>query len=259
MTTLRGGLSQKIVFIHVPKCGGTSVDYAIRKQYPLFRKISFAGVNPAASLKAVSMINDKDPFEDDYYEVLKFREQILWYHLCHRNISYIHGHFNFSLKAYDSFKDQFKFITILRDPVERWISAFFYNNYRGENPWTVNKDIYEYLDSDIGKLQGHEYVKKFYGSIEKNIDFGSIDAIEKAKSNLEKFSLVGVLEKLEFFVEKFRDRFGIKLKIPLKNRGPKSSKYKGRLIRPDVKAKVEQFCQPDIEIYQHVKNRFLKG
>ena len=75
-----------IVFIHVPKCGGSSISSAIRKSYGFWNCVRLkysAGLDPQASLKT-SKLSGVPLFE--------LRKIILIYYLNQATIKFVSGH-----------------------------------------------------------------------------------------------------------------------------------------------------------------------
>ena len=256
---VQGSLNEKIVFLHVPKCGGNSIAAAIYDRYKTFSPRGERGlinISAAASLKTANSKFGPEPFKNDFFDVLQFRELLLGYFMNLNDTRLISGHICFSDIFYEEFKSQYAFVTVLREPVKRWISAFFYNKYRDESEWNIRDDILAYMDSDRGKANGHEYVKKLLGRIDADIDYTTEEAIETAKKNLAKFAVVGLLEDIDGFKKKFKDRFGVELAIGKKNKGPKSADYMQTIITPEIEEQIQDICRPDQIIYQHVIDNF---
>jgi hypothetical protein len=193
----------------------------------------------------------------DDHPILKLRENLLLYFMSQRKYKYITGHFTFSEIAYREFKNEYAFMTILRDPVKRWISSYFFNRYKQHDHRKIDEDITTHLKSEFGRSQGYEYVK-FIGGANPNGDYQSREAIDRAKNNLHKFDLVGLLEYQEDLLEQFHHRFGIRLELEKRNQSPASEAYRKSLVTEEIREKVMAICEPDHEIYQYAVDNFVK-
>lgn len=117
-------------------------------------------------------------------------------------------------------------------------------------------DIEAFLESERGQRQGYEYVK-FLGGADKLGDYTSEEAINRAKENLHKFTIVGCLEHQGEFVKQFEEQFGRRLKIGVTNQSPKPETERKSIITEEIKEKIRAICRPDIEIYQYAKDNFV--
>lgn len=264
---LFGSLKQNIFYLHIQKCGGISIAQAIKTCYYPYDFIKDRELvhflDAKASFRAIKTTAEQSEssFEttDHYLEnqELMFRERLLLYYMGQERIKYISGHFVFNEKTYELFSNKFNFVTVLRNPLERWISHYFWKRYNKNGHRNVDMDITEYLRSDIGQRNGYSYVKCF-GGINKKGDYTSKQAIDKAKENLNKFKVVGCLEHQEAFVNQFEEQFGKKLKIRRLNQSPKSEAYRKSVVTEELKEEIKEICKPDIEIYQYALKNFVK-
>lgn len=247
-------LDKHIFFLHVPKCGGQSIVHGIKKYYP-FANIRILTIPSFNSVKVVYRLSK--PEANDHYYVYKFRENLLVYFM-NQNIPFISGHVSFDEVTYRHFHTIYNYITLLRDPVKRWISNYFYNRYKTQDDYCrTEEDITAFLHSEQAKSFGHEYVK-IIGGLDETGDYTSKQAILRAKENLHKFEIVGCLECLGDFLKQFEECFGMKLNIPKRNENPKSQAYIQSVITQDVEKEIVHLCQPDIEVYQYALDTFLK-
>lgn len=255
-----GTIPEKIVFHHIPKCGGTAIRLAIRNRYLKLRLLPLRGlVGIDAVASALSATDRTENIPDnawDDFKIMQFREKLLLYFLNIPSTRYISGHMTVSNYALQKFSGKYAFITVLRDPVRRWESEYFYNKYKLSNHRKINVNILEYMNSESGRSQGYEYVK-FLGGARSCGDYTSRNAINRAKENLDKLDLVGFLEYQEDLISRFKERFGVVLRIPRNINVNPAPNIKKTIVTPEIKERIELMCQPDREIYQYALDRFL--
>ena len=186
------------------------------------------------------------------YEILKFREFYLAY-LMYRQKFFIRGHFTFSQKIYNEFKNDYCFITILRDPVKKWLSNYYYRKNRGSGHWKIDLSLKEYIDSELALVHGYDY-SKYFGGKRKDNNYDDVGHIERAKKALENFKIIGFLEHLDDFQNMLNEKFNYNFKIPHKN----ISKNQEVEVPLELKKKIEKICKVDIEIYDFAIKRFRK-
>lgn len=260
---LHGSLKEKIFYLHIHKCGGASITQAIKSCYrnlDITKGRSIFHLNAEAAYNAAKKIYAQMNFSPDItknYLAFKYREELLLYYMYQEHINYIAGHFSFSEAAYQNFSDKYAFITVLRDPVKRWISSYFYNSCREKKHGMINMEITEYLKSERAQMAGCGYVTFLDGSSEAG-DYTSEKAINRVKENLHKFSIVGCLEYQKDFTNQFEERFGRRLKISVLNQSPKAEAYRKSIITEEIEEKIREICRPNIEIYQYAVDNFVK-
>ncbi len=63
---------------------------------------------------------------------------------------------------------------------------------------------------------------------------------------------MGFLENLPDFIREFQQHTGIKLNITHRRKNP----VKKPNIEPEIMAKIEKICAPDLELYDYAKQQF---
>jgi hypothetical protein len=188
INTLTNRISERIFFIHIPKCGGVSIRQAITAKYLSIDPRDDCGIvnlNAPVSRQVIETTEGINyPYDsDDDYPILDFREKLLLYFMAQLSSKFISGHFLFSDYSYIKFGVKFNYITVLRHPVKRWISSYFFNHFKSESHMKVYEDIETHLESYFGISQGFELVK-FLGGANREGDYTSVQAINQAKDNL---------------------------------------------------------------------------
>lgn len=234
--------------MHVPKCGGTSISRAIRSSYGFGKTQGsnfFFQLDASASLRAAKILG---------YKELEFFENLLIYNMSISSRKYIDGHFVYSEKAFKEFGDEWKFVTLLRHPVSKWFSKYFFNRYKKGSHYKLDCDFETYIESKTGIAEGSDYVRCLTGS---NLlhDSNLERAVEQAIRNLNNFTVIGVLEKINLFVRDFERQFGTKLFIEHLRSNPLPKIKQEEQITNRIKQRVEEICQPDIEVYKAVLER----
>lgn len=235
-------IEDKIFFLHVPKCGGTSLRIAIEDAFNFpkdSKKYDFH--LDIMALDSASNILEKP--------IIELKRDLLNYCMAHKSYRYISGHFAYSERAMNSLGNEWKHITILRDPVSKFFSQYFYNRHKRNNHHKLDCSLEDFLKTDEAQHLGRNYIYLLVDGISSQEASKDI-AIDQAIKNLEKFTLVGLLEYLDWFYEDFKSIFGAQLKIEERNKNPLSNKQQKQQITEEMKAQVKEICQPNLQVYQ---------
>lgn len=249
LRTMSGqSLRHPCVFLHVPKCGGTSVSEALYATVPLHRKI---GILDSPSIRrALAMQNtgrddqsyhDEGPHAD---EITRFREALVLMHMAHQ-ATLIHGHFLFSETAWQHFGDRYRYVTILRDPVARTISNYLMDRRTG----TFTGDFDAFLASAEGRRKALHKLRYFSGMA--TVEPGQeAEALTLARRNMERFALIGFLEDLPGFASDFATLFGARPWIAHYNKAEGGDRLD---LDAGQRARLEALCAPDIDLFDHAR------
>ncbi len=179
--------TQQMVFIHIPKCGGNSFGQ-------VFRAIShFQG----RSVLSLSGSQHNYRTEGDFLHDIERHDQQL------ESFNIIYGHFPYS-SVCDVFSKA-QIFTILRHPIERLISAYYY----------VNRELTEPDPDGLLSLMKTEGILN-HGAATDNIQVRMLcsqpgfngnctnEMLDEAKYNLEsKFKMFGLVDSLNQFLIDF--------------------------------------------------------
>ena len=166
-----------LIFLHLPKCGGTTLNRIIEWEYDPLRIFS---IDPIFFLWSYQKLNRWPANRLAKMQVLK-------------------GHMPFGIHR--KLPQPFTYITFLRDPVERVISAYYFaKNYllHPKHRWIRKLTLEEY----VRLSPNHNVQTKYLSGREFVGDYHAGDCTEEmlamAKENLVRhFSLVGLTERFD--------------------------------------------------------------
>jgi hypothetical protein len=226
---------QSIIYVHLPKCGGTTLNRIIEWEYPPLRVFS---VDPSF-------------FRWSYQHLLRWPQERL------ARIKVFKGHMPFGL--HKRLSQPATYITVLRDPIDRAISQYYFpltHRLQPRHRVVKNLTLEEYVP-----ITPYKNVQtKLLSGLERGYDFvaGECSAgeLELAKRNLSThFSLVGLTErfdeslalaKIEFgwHIDQYAD-FNVTRHRPKKDQIPASTR---ELIR--------EHNRFDVELYDYAVDLF---
>lgn len=241
----------RVAFVHVPKCGGTSVYEPVKHCYPLsYRYVQAYDTFTAAAVSS-------DPETDRLgclHHVARLRRDLMSYHLARGEMCVI-GHCPIAKNSLDAFPDV-AFVTMLRDPVQRFKSHFRFS-YRNGRYGEIAESIDDFLDSRRASFMGRLYSKYFSG-----FDIGAHDASAAetaAIANLRRFAVVGFLDRIASFEEGLSRSLGRKIAIPHRNKGPVVAAAAEIAFTPAQEARIAELCVSDIRVYETIRAETARG
>ena len=237
------------VYLHLPKCGGTSLSEAMYATVPVNQRIGVIDAVSTRRALAIEAFDKDDAFLchedlDTGQMVFDLRETMMLQHMAWDTML-IHGHVFWSDKAERHFGDTYKYVTMMRDPVARTVSNFRMAQRTG----VVAGGMEEYLASDVAKRHARVFLR-YLASRNDIPDADLPAAIELAKARVEKFALIGFLDDIDSFFSRYREIFGVSLRMSQLNSAPDR--------KPDIpQAEMEALrtlCAPDLEIFEHARS-----
>lgn len=232
----------KICFCHVPKCAGTALVAALQNYYSPLDRLLFPNfyMNLAASGEAAEATSEA---------MTQVRENVLAYALATGRYKYAGGHVPCRPKLVATFRDRWNFITVLRDPVERWLSGYVYDRYKTESWSKTGMEIEEYLRSDAGVVSGRAYLW-YFSNMPDDASVRDFEPyVEEAVENLQQFALVGAMENMAALAEGFGRVFGKPLKISSVNRSPNPGGKQDIRQNTALMEHIREVCRPDMVLY----------
>jgi len=183
-----GGPEQAVIFLHLPKTAGTTLNRLIEWEYPVFEMYS---IDPVFFTWSAAHLRKLSP--DRLKKIRMFK-----------------GHMLFGL--HEALPQPATYITVLRDPVDRVISAYYFMRSYKLHPlyWKLRRENWT-LEDFVRKYQRDNVQSKIIGGSPFELPC-TREITEKAKHNLRHhFSVVGLSERFEESLALMKLRFGWKL------------------------------------------------
>jgi Galactose-3-O-sulfotransferase len=186
--TRAAAAEEAVIFLHVPKTAGTTLNRLIEWEYPLFEMYS---VDPV---------------------FFRWSAAHLWQLPARRlkRTRMFKGHMLFGL--HKILPQPATYITVLRDPIDRVISAFYFMRNYMLHPlyWKLRRENWT-LEDFVRRSTRENAQSKILAGAEFNSPC-TAEIFEQAKENLFRhFSVVGLSERFEESLALMKLRFGWKL------------------------------------------------
>ncbi|MCW8109505.1 sulfotransferase family protein [Alteromonas ponticola] len=234
----------RIFFCHVPKCAGVSLSKAIfSSTYPMWLKATrFTGyIDLKSSQTAAELLG---------VDMMTARETQLVFQLNDPQMRYTNGHCVAHPQVVSKFCNDWHFITILRDPVKRFISEYVYNRFKASEWQKHEDDLEQYLASDKAVSSALTYARYFSGEKDSHaIRANPQSVVDAAIANLRNFSVCGTLEDMPRWQQKFNQTFTTKINIASQNTSPNQQAYRDITSNPEAMERIRLLCKIDYDIF----------
>jgi hypothetical protein len=179
-----------LIFIHLPKAGGTTLMGAVIARYRAGRGFRFTGL----------------PSRTEEFKALPAEERARY--------DVVHGHVHFGIHQW--LPDPAIYATMLRDPVERIISHYYFvksspehylHDMLSESGWTLE----QYAAEGLNWETDNDQVRWLTQPEHQDVPLGQVSRslLEEAKWNLQNaFTVFGLVERFDESLECFRRAFG---------------------------------------------------
>lgn len=233
-------MQQTLIFLHIPKAGGNTLKSVLNRQYNenerlrIYTYPHFPRDKGIVSLKKLS-VEEKS------------------------KLKLIYGHFAFGIHKYLPIES--KYITFLRDPIDRVISHFYYVKKCDIKEHLANMEgdtLEEYLEKGL-QYELNNGMTRLLCSEEK-IQKDSIitrEDLEIAKKNIERyFSFVGILEEFHKGLMTLSTLFGWRNDLLYKRKNVTEHPNKDEIPKHVIN-KIIKMNDLDIELYKYVREIYM--
>lgn len=228
-----------VVFFHVMKCGGTSVRNALA--------IGLTGKRDGTELFELDGEAAKAAAAGKHADNWRFRDGLLAYVLMTERPALVMGHFRYRDRFAELLETN-RFVTVLRDPVERIVSLYKYRRFKDTIDVPVSMSFDDFIAHKRWAKEGHAYVDTFCGRDE--LDPRSDEAVAAAVANLRKYAVVGFTDRLADFGRRIGDIAGRPVNMEVTNRSP--APEGDRDITSEARERARVVCEPDVRVYEQL-------
>lgn len=246
--TLRGPMDEAVAFMRIPKCASSSIHFAIARAY---RSVWVREEHGLEIVDTGACDRVADIWEISNWEV---RRLALSYQLARSGTRYVHGHFAVNRRILERFGDDYAFVTSLRDPVQRWISHYLWNRHLSTGRYNIESDLEEFVETERARGIGRIYTGYLVGPDRLDPSEPVPDHLrERARENLRRFDVVGIVEQMDAFRREFRDRFDVELDPRHRNTSP--APEGSDEIDRELRERIREICEPDLELYEFARDQ----
>jgi len=221
---------RKILFDHLPKCGGRSLNAYLDLHYSKRKTFS------VYDSEAIDKFKNLSRFKRYKYDLVRG-------HLARRLLDYVHPE---SLK-----------VTILRDPVDRVVSHYYYVKRSPSHylyPQVVELNLDEYVQRNLGGELRNFYTVYFSGLPLRDAEQNPEESVAMAAEALSRYDAVGFLDDFASFAAALRRR--AELKRPYRNKKLNATPNRPGIdeIEPAIISRIKQANHLDIALYEKIRD-----
>ena len=233
---------ERVCFLHVPKCAGRSIRTALADalSVPDAPEPQWVRIRAKSSATAAELLGQ---------DLFGLRDSLLAYSLAHRTARFVSGHFRFVPRVFDAFSRDWFFVTLLREPVDRFISEYYFNRYKSSDHFRIQEDLAVFVRTERGREMGEKYVRLFAGPAFAHAGGDDPGAIAQAAANLGRFQIVGLFEDLPGFVRWLESDLGVRLSLRHLNHSPRPAGILEKELTTELIEEIRVLCAPSQAVY----------
>jgi hypothetical protein len=228
-----------VFFLHIPKCAGTTLtEEIIKKQFKPHQLIIFYGEGTQVLIDRLKKMPGKKQ----------------------KKIKCIAGHFAFGIHRFYTARPV-TYITMLRDPVERVISHYYYvlrrnDHYLHQIVKEKHYTLREYVENKLtGEVNNGQ--TRLLAGIGWGAEFGKCPPamLDQARENLEKyFTAVGISERFDEFIRLVSRKLDWEVP-PYRKKNVSGNRLKLNDIDGETLGIIEHYNRLDLELYRYTASQ----
>ena len=226
-----------IVFDHIPKCGGSTVNRFLTGAFPKKYSYGISGVNSKESVEEFKKLPSK----------IRFKTKLVYGHLANELLDFAHPE---SIRA-----------VVLREPIDRIISHYYFvkrtkEHYLYKKIHEENVQLEEYCYHDFncyhnidGELQNF-YVTHFTGLSISEVEKNPEKAIELAFTNIvNQYHIIGFQDDIPSFIRDLESITNINAKFNNEFINQTQNRKTTKEVNQNTLDKISKNNSLDIELY----------
>ena len=225
-----------VVFDHLPKCGGTSINRYLTTSFPKRRTFALNGINPNKSVQFFLNLTTKK----------RYRTKLVYGHLANRLFDVTHPE---SIRA-----------TVLREPIDRIISHYYYvkrnkDHYLYKKVVEENIQLSEYCYNDLSNELQNWYVTHFTGLSISEVEKNPKKSVESAFKNIiDKYHVIGFQDDIPLFIDNLKQAANINTQFKNEILNVTKKRIGTSQLDKSVLEKISKKNSLDIELFNRLYN-----
>lgn len=225
-----------VVFDHLPKCGGSSINKYLTSSFPIKRTYAINGSNPHKSVEIFLNLNTKK----------RYGAKLVYGHLAN--------------KLFDVANPESIRATVLREPIDRIISHYYYvkrnkDHYLYKKIEEENIQLSEYCYHDLsGELQNW-YVTHFTGLSLSEVEKNPKKSVDLAFKNvIDKYHVIGFQDDIPLFINNLKRAANINTQFKNEIINATKKRIGTSQLDKSVLDKISKKNSLDIELFNRLYN-----